>query len=112
MTSKQDEHQSEATCADFPRVDLDTVRKSARLARLALDDAQLKSYQAHFDRLMAFVEDVTSAPIDDIEPMAHPMDMVQRLRPDQVTETDQREQLQSSAPKAEEGFYLVPRVIE
>ncbi len=93
-------------------IDLETVRKTARLARLAVDEEHLASYQAHFERLLALVADVTEAPIDDVEPMAHPMDMAQRLRPDAVTEDDQRERLQASAPNAEDGFFLVPRVIE
>ena len=44
--------------------------------------------------------------------MAHPLDAVQRLRPDQVSETDQREQFQAIAQKTEGGVYLVPQVIE
>ena len=44
--------------------------------------------------------------------MAHPLDAHQRLRPDAVTETDQRELFQSTAPLTEAGLYLVPRVIE
>lgn len=97
---------------DRPDIDQETVRSTARLARLAVDDAHLASYQEHFTRLLKFVEDVTRAPIDDVEPMAHPLDMVQRLRPDGVTEEDQRNELQATAPKAEDGFFLVPRVIE
>ena len=44
--------------------------------------------------------------------MAHPLDMVQRLRPDAVSETDQRERFQALAPATERGLYRVPRVIE
>ena len=47
-----------------------------------------------------------------VEPLAHPIDMVQRLRPDEVTEEDRRERFQSVAPSVEAGLYLVPRVIE
>ncbi len=116
MSAKSDPPQtavsSDPSAPSKVTVELDTVRKSARLARLAVSDEQLVSYQEHFARLLAFVEDVTSAPIDDVEPMAHPMDMVQRLRPDAVTCEDQRDALQASGPKTEDGFYLVPRVIE
>jgi aspartyl-tRNA(Asn)/glutamyl-tRNA(Gln) amidotransferase subunit C len=48
----------------------------------------------------------------NVEPMAHPLDSVQRLRADEITETNQRELLQSGAPAVRDGFYLVPRVIE
>jgi aspartyl-tRNA(Asn)/glutamyl-tRNA(Gln) amidotransferase subunit C len=47
-----------------------------------------------------------------VQPMAHPLAMAQRLRPDAVTEGDQRELFQRNAPRAEQGLYLVPRVIE
>jgi aspartyl-tRNA(Asn)/glutamyl-tRNA(Gln) amidotransferase subunit C len=49
---------------------------------------------------------------DGIEPMAHPQDIQLRLREDKVTETDQRAAMQKSAPRVDEGLYLVPRVIE
>ena len=45
-------------------------------------------------------------------PLAHPLDAVQRLRTDEVTETDQREAFQSNASQTEDGLYLVPKVIE
>ena len=49
---------------------------------------------------------------DGIEPLAHPLEIGARLRPDAVSETDQREKFQQIAPETENGFYLVPRVIE
>jgi len=49
---------------------------------------------------------------DGVEPMAHPMDQVQRLRIDAVTETNQRDHFQQIAPQVEAGLYLVPKVIE
>lgn len=47
-----------------------------------------------------------------MEPMAHPLDAVQKLRPDVVTETNQRDAFQAIAPATEDGLYLVPKVIE
>lgn len=47
-----------------------------------------------------------------VEPLAHPLDLSARLRPDQVTESDQRDLFQSIAPEVERGLYLVPKVIE
>jgi len=47
-----------------------------------------------------------------IEPLAHPLEASQRLRPDQVTESNQREAYQAIAPSTESGLYLVPKVIE
>ncbi len=49
---------------------------------------------------------------DNVQAMAHPLDQIQRLRADEVTETDQREYFQSIAPQVESGLYLVPKVID
>jgi len=58
------------------------------------------------------VEQMDSADVVDVTPMAHPLDAVQRLREDEVREVNQREKFQSIAPQVEAGLYLVPRVIE
>ena len=55
---------------------------------------------------------VVAVDTDGIAPLAHPLEAVQRLRDDEVTETDQHERLQSLAPEVSDGLYLVPRVIE
>ena len=49
---------------------------------------------------------------ENVEPLSHPLDVVQRLRPDAVTETDRRDELQKISPNSEAGLYLVPKVIE
>jgi len=59
-----------------------------------------------------FVAQMSAVDTAGVSPMAHPMDAAQRLRPDTVTETDQRERFQSIAPQVEAGLYLVPKVIE
>ena len=53
-----------------------------------------------------------AAPTDDVLPMAHPLNMTQRLRADEVTEPDERDFVQENAPSTDGGYYLVPRVIE
>lgn len=63
-------------------------------------------------RIVDFVDQLQSAPTDDVLPMAHPLNQTQRLRADEVTENDQRERIQRNAPRVEEGYYVVPRVIE
>jgi aspartyl-tRNA(Asn)/glutamyl-tRNA(Gln) amidotransferase subunit C len=63
-------------------------------------------------RILEFVDQLRQADTAGVEPMAHPLAMAQRLRPDEVTETDQRDRVQRNAPFAEHGLYLVPRVIE
>jgi aspartyl-tRNA(Asn)/glutamyl-tRNA(Gln) amidotransferase subunit C len=93
-------------------MDRDTLKRVAWLARIAADSQELSAYGDHLDRLREFVDDLKSAPIDGIEPMAHPLDMVQRLRPDVVTESDHRDECQQQAPETVDGLYLVPKVIE
>ncbi|MEW7979166.1 MAG: Asp-tRNA(Asn)/Glu-tRNA(Gln) amidotransferase subunit GatC [Candidatus Sedimenticola endophacoides] len=89
----------------------DDVRKVAHLARLAIDETELDTYVKELSSILDLIQQMEAIDTNGIEPMAHPLDMTQRLRPDEVTETDQRELLQSVAPLVEDGLYLVPRVV-
>ena len=93
-------------------LDQDTIRRIARLARLGVDEAENETYASSLSDIFAFVEQLNAVDTAGIEPMAHPLDAVQRLRPDVVTESNRREQFQKVAPRVESGLYLVPRVIE
>ena len=88
------------------------VNRIAWLARLSIDADKTESYAKDLSGILAFIEQMSAVNTDDVAPMAHPMDQIQRLRPDLVTEQDQREKFQSIAPKVEAGLYLVPKVIE
>jgi aspartyl-tRNA(Asn)/glutamyl-tRNA(Gln) amidotransferase subunit C len=89
------------------------VESIARLARLALTDAELSAYADSLSRILDFVAELNAADTADIEPMAHPLEsQVQRLRPDAVTETDGHERYQQNAAATAAGLYLVPKVIE
>ena len=61
--------------------------------------------------ILAFIEQMNEVDTDGVVPMAHPLDMTQRLRADVVTEPDRRKELQANAPAVRDGLYLVPRVI-
>ncbi|VAW75209.1 Aspartyl-tRNA(Asn) amidotransferase subunit C @ Glutamyl-tRNA(Gln) amidotransferase subunit C [hydrothermal vent metagenome] len=93
-------------------LDQDTIRQIARLARLGVDEAENETYARSLSDIFAFVEQLNAVDTTGIEPMAHPLDATQRLRPDAVTESNQREQFQKVAPQVESNLYLVPRVIE
>jgi len=93
-------------------LDKDAVSKIAHLARLGVDEAEFESYARNLSDILAFVEQLNAVDTEGIEPMAHPMEASQRLRPDEVAETDQRDCFQEVAPQVEAGLYLVPRVIE
>lgn len=84
----------------------------AHLARLAVSEAEAAEYVEKLSRILSFVDQLREVDTMGVEPMAHPLPMVQRLRPDVVTEVVARELFQRNAPHAEHGLYLVPRVIE
>lgn len=90
----------------------DEVKAVAHLARLALNEEDVPRYANELSKIMDLVDQLESAPTDNVSPMAHPLDLSQRLRADEVTESNQREEFQAIAPATESGHYLVPRVIE
>ncbi len=93
-------------------LDKTDVVKIAQLARLAVADDDLEHYATELSRILDLVEQMDAVDTKGVEPMAHPLHMAQRLRPDQVTESDQREHFQQIAPATQDGLYLVPKVIE
>ena len=82
------------------------------LARLQLEDGEVDDVVDKLSRIVDFVDQLQAAPTDDVLPMAHPLNMSQRLRADDVTEVDQRDLVQENAPSTEGGYYLVPKVLE
>ena len=93
-------------------LDRDDVVKIAHLARLAIDETDIPRHARELSNILALVEQMNRVDTTDVEPMAHPLDTSQRLRPDVLTESDQRELFQNNAPQVEAGLYLVPKVIE
>jgi aspartyl-tRNA(Asn)/glutamyl-tRNA(Gln) amidotransferase subunit C len=93
-------------------LDRSDVERIAHLARMALDESQVDAYAKDLSNILGLVKQLESADTDNVEPMAHPLHMVQRLRADVVTESNHREDNQSIAPSVEAGLFLVPRVIE
>ena len=93
-------------------LDRSDVEKIAHLARLAVSEEDIQAYTRSLSDILKFVEQMDSADVVDVTPMAHPLDAIQRLREDEVREVNQREKFQSIAPQVEAGLYLVPRVIE
>jgi len=91
---------------------LDDVRRIARLARLDVSAAEADKTRDQLNGILSFIEQLQSVDTTGIEPMAHAVDVVQRLRPDAATEADRREAFQAIAPETEAGLYLVPKVIE
>ncbi len=88
------------------------VKSIATLARLAIDEDNIELYTRNLSDIIDFVAQLEAADTNDVEPMAHPLNMAQRLRADEVTESDERDTFQENAPQVEAGLYLVPRVLE
>jgi len=89
------------------------VEKIALLARLSITEQEMPVYVSSLSSIVDFVDELSRAETANVEPMAHPLDgQCQRLRPDVVSETDQREKFQRNAPCVQAGLYVVPRVIE
>lgn len=93
-------------------LDTSDVAKIAHLARLAVSDGELDHFSTELSSILNLVEQMSSLDTTGVEPMAHPLHMTQRLRPDQVTEANDRDRFQQIAPQTEDGLYLVPKVIE
>ncbi len=88
------------------------VEKVARLARLAMTDAEVQAAHAQLSNIFGLIEEMQAVDTAGIEPMSHAQEVTQRLREDTVTEQNQRGLFQSIAPQVEQGLYLVPQVIE
>ncbi len=94
------------------QIDAQTLNKIAQLSKLALSNAEQLRYQQSLNQMLDVFTALNAVNTESVEPMAHPLSMSQRLRPDQVTESNQQEAFQTVAPQVSDGFYLVPRVIE
>ena len=88
------------------------VAKIAHLARLAIRAEDAPAYARNLSAILELVEQMNAVDTSGVAPKAHPLDMAQRLRPDEVAESNQRERFQAIAPRVEAGLYLVPKVIE
>ena len=91
---------------------LDEVRRIAELARIEVPEAGVVALQQQLNGIFGLIEQMRAVDTAGVEPMAHAVDVMQRLREDRVTESDQHELFQSIAPQVEGGLYLVPKVIE
>ena len=82
------------------------------LARLDLRPEEHAELVDKLSRIVDFVDQLSAADTSGVVPMAHPLDVAQRLRPDVVAEIDDRDHYQENAASVTDGLYLVPKVIE
>lgn len=88
------------------------IQNIAWLARLTIEDRAIAGYTKDLADILALVEQMQSVESAAIEPLAHPLEIDTQLRPDEVKEEDQRDRFQKIAPVTEDGYYIVPKVIE
>ena len=90
----------------------DEIKYLSLLSRMDIDKNEIKDIEEKLSKIIDFVDQLQTISTDDIEPMAHPLNQSQRLRMDEVTETNDRENIQKNSQQIEKGMYLVPKVID
>ena len=93
-------------------VDSATVRKIAKLARIAVSDGEVDAMVPELNNLLAWVEQLGEVDVTDVEPMTAVIANTLRLRIDEVTDGGIRDRVLANAPAPEHGFFGVPKVIE
>jgi len=90
----------------------DDVKKIAHLARVGINEKNSATYAKDLSGLLELMVQMGELNTEHVAPMSHPLDLIQRLRTDNVTETNQRDKFQTLASQTEAGLYLVPKVLD
>ena len=93
-------------------VDTETVRRVARLARIAVDEAALAPLAGELNGILGWIEQLNEVDVEGVEPMTSVTPMRLPRRPDEVTDGDRRDDVLLNAPDARAGFFTVPKVVE
>ena len=93
-------------------VDQDTVRRIARLARLALEEDRVEPMMNELNGILAWVEQLKEVDVTGVPPMTSVAEQQLKMREDVVTEGGAVDALMANAPQTEEDFFVVPKVVE
>jgi aspartyl-tRNA(Asn)/glutamyl-tRNA(Gln) amidotransferase subunit C len=93
-------------------IDTDTARKVAKLARIAVPEAELPALAEQLSGILSFMEQLNEVNVAEVEPMVSVTPMRLKRRQDGVTDGGMQQQILSNAPDAREGFFAVPKVVE
>ncbi|HVW57786.1 MAG TPA: Asp-tRNA(Asn)/Glu-tRNA(Gln) amidotransferase subunit GatC [Rhizobiaceae bacterium] len=93
-------------------VSIDTVKRVARLARIAVDDEDAERMSGELNAILGFVEQLNEVDVSGVEPMTSVIPMEMRKRRDEVTDGGKAADVVANAPATEENFFLVPKVVE
>lgn len=93
-------------------VDTETVKRVARLSRIAIDDAQAESMKGELNTILDWVEQLTEVDVEGVDPMTSVVEQKMRMRVDGVTDGGYAEKVTSNAPVSDDTFFAVPKVVE
>ena len=93
-------------------IDIETARRVAKLARIAVEDEALPALAEEFNAVLGFIEQLNEVDVENVEPMTSVTPMRLKRREDVVTDGSQQAAVLSNAPDAREGFFAVPKVVE
>jgi aspartyl-tRNA(Asn)/glutamyl-tRNA(Gln) amidotransferase subunit C len=93
-------------------VDLDTVKRVAKLARIAVSEDHAEKLVGDLNNILGFVDELLEVDVDGVEPMTSVVETSMKKRADIVTDGDRAGDILANAPASEEGFFLVPKVVE
>ena len=93
-------------------VDLETVRRVARLARIAVTDAEAQTMQGELNTILDWVEQLNEVDVDGVEPMTSVTPMAMKKRKDEITDGAKSDDIVANAPASEDHYFLVPKVVE
>ncbi len=94
------------------KIDNEVILNIAELAQLEVKDEAISKYADKLTAMLNLVEAMQTVNTDNIEPVSNPLDAIQVMRDDEVTEENLRDEYQAIAPEVDAGLYLVPRVVE
>lgn len=93
-------------------VDQATVRRIARLARIAVPDSEIPKLQGELNAILGFVEELNSVDVSGVEPMTSIVPMAMKKRQDVVSAGGEAAKITANAPQSEDHYFLVPKVVE
>ena len=93
-------------------VDLETVKRVAKLARLDVDDERAKRMQGELNAILGFVEQLNEVDVEGVEPITSVVEIEMKKRVDEVNDGDKASDIVANAPATEDNFFMVPKVIE
>ena len=93
-------------------VDIDTVKRVAKLSRIAVDDAKAEKMQGELNAILGFVEQLNEVDVEGVEPMTSVVSMEMKKRVDEINDGNKADDVTANAPASEDNFFMVPKVIE